>query len=159
MLRISKLTDYATLITNIMVDDWQRRVSAVEIAQRVQIPLPTASKVLKMLAQAGILTSYRGADGGYALARDPKAISLAELITAMEGPMALTECNLDEGVCVHEGNCMLQDNWHSVNAIVMQVLGKVSLSEMAKPIAKPIIPAKALQPSRMPAQNDVRGKQ
>lgn len=159
MLRISKLTDYATLITNVLVDDWQTKISAVDIAQKIQIPLPTASKVLKMLAHAGILNSYRGAEGGYALARDPNSISLAELITAMEGPMALTECNLDEGVCEHEGNCMLQDNWHSVNAIVMEVLGKVTLAEMAKPIPKPIYPAEVLQASASPKQNHVRGNQ
>ena len=90
MLRISRLTDYATVILARLAGG--SLASAADIAERTRIGLPTVSKLLKELQHAGLVTSVRGAHGGYQLARPAGAISAADIIDAVEGPVALTEC-------------------------------------------------------------------
>ena len=97
------------------------------------MPLPTVRKVLKSLSQAGLLKSERGAQGGYNLTRNPKSISIAEIITAIEGPIALTECVSDENHCEQESHCSVQTNWTRINNAVFHALDEVKLSDMLVP--------------------------
>ena len=121
MLRISKLTDYAILI---MVELTRERemLSAHTLAERIGVESPTASKVLKLLSGSGLLDSYRGASGGYRVSRTADQISVAEVIAAIEGPIAMTECSVEQGLCSQEDNCELRSNWQRISLAVAQAL-------------------------------------
>jgi FeS assembly SUF system regulator len=107
--------------------------TAREINERVHVTLPTVSKILKLLAQAGLLASYRGANGGYKLTRSPQAISVAEVIKALEGPIGLTECASLPGLCQQEPVCPVRPNWQRINVVILETLGRISLTEMTRP--------------------------
>jgi len=138
MLRIAKLTDYATGLMTQMARAPERRVSAQQIAREMGLPLPTVAALLKRLTRAGLVHSIGGVGGGYALARAPRAISVAEVITAIEGPVALTECALGEGNCTLEGDCATKANWRLISQAVQVALEAVSLADMAAPAARPV---------------------
>jgi FeS assembly SUF system regulator len=133
MLRISKLTDYAILVMAELSREGEM-LSAHALSDRVHIELPTASKVLKLLAGAGLVESYRGANGGYRVSRAAAEISVAEVIAAIEGPIAMTECSVEEGLCSQEDNCELRGNWQRISLAVAQALQEVSLAEMSVPM-------------------------
>lgn len=133
MLRISKLTDYAILMMVEMTRDGGM-LSAHALAERVHVETPTASKVLKLLAGSGLLESYRGASGGYRVTRGASDISVAEVIAAIEGPIAMTECSVEEGLCSQEDQCELRGNWQRISLAVAQALREVSLAEMSAPM-------------------------
>jgi FeS assembly SUF system regulator len=132
MLRISKLTDYAILIMVELTRDCEM-LSAQALAERVGVEVPTASKVLKLLAGGGLLESFRGANGGYRINRKASEISVAEVIAAIEGPIAMTECSIEEGLCSQEDSCELRGNWQRISLAVADALQKVSLAEMGAP--------------------------
>ncbi len=132
MLRISKLTDYAILMMVELTRDGIM-LSAHALAERVGVEVPTASKVLKLLAGAGLLESYRGANGGYRVTRSAAQISVAEVIAAIEGPIAMTECSVEEGLCSQEESCELRGNWQRISLAVAEALQDVSLAEMSAP--------------------------
>lgn len=131
MLRVTKLTDYATLVMTVLAAAPDAVLSATELAERAGIELPTASKVLKPLAQAGLVDGFRGANGGYRLARDSREVSLADIVEAMEGPLAMTECSIHEGQCGIEDSCNVRGNWQRVNDVIAKALRDISLHEMA----------------------------
>jgi FeS assembly SUF system regulator len=133
MLRISKLTDYAILVMVELTRDGEM-LSAHTLAERVGVEVPTASKVLKLLAGSGLLDSYRGASGGYKVNRPAEEISVAEVIAAIEGPVAMTECSEEEGLCSQEANCELRGNWQRISLAVNEALMSVSLAEMSAPM-------------------------
>ena len=133
MLRISKLTDYAILVMVELARDGEM-LSAQALAERVGIEAPTASKVLKLLAGSGLLDSYRGASGGYRVNRQAGEISVAEVIEAIEGPVAMTECSEEEGLCSQEASCELRGNWQRISLAVSRALKEVSLAEMSAPM-------------------------
>src|SRR5689334_7914340 len=100
MLRITKLTDYAVLVLADMVrPDVGNARAARDVAERTRIPQPTVSKVLKLLARSELVMSERGKNGGYRLARGPDAISVADIVDAVEGPIAVTECSAETRGC------------------------------------------------------------
>jgi FeS assembly SUF system regulator len=135
MLRISKLTDYAILIMVELSRDGET-LSAQSLAERVRVEVPTASKVLKLLSGSGLLESFRGPSGGYRVARKAGEISVAEVIAAIEGPIAMTECSIEEGLCSQEQNCDLRGNWQRISLAVADALQQVSLAEMASPAGR-----------------------
>lgn len=135
MLRISKLTDYAILMMVELTRDGEM-LSAHALSERIHVEVPTASKVLKLLAGSGLLESYRGASGGYRVSRTSAEISVAEVIAAIEGPIAMTECSVEEGLCAQEDNCGLRSNWQRISLAVAQALRDVSLAEMSTPMGK-----------------------
>ena len=135
MLRISKLTDYAILMMVELTRD-SEMLSAQALAARVQVEVPTASKVLKLLAGSGLLESYRGANGGYRVTRGAADISVAEVIAAIEGPIAMTECSVEQGLCSQEDHCGLRGNWQRISLAVSEALQKVSLAEMSSPMRR-----------------------
>jgi FeS assembly SUF system regulator len=132
MLRISKLTDYAILMMVELARDGDM-LSAHVLAERIGVEVPTASKVLKLLAGSELLESFRGASGGYRVMRRAADISVAEVIAAIEGPIAMTECSVEEGLCSQEDSCGLRGNWQRISLAVAQALQGVSLAEMAAP--------------------------
>lgn len=133
MIRMSKLTDYGTLVMTYLARQPDGVHNAAEIAAATQISPPTVSKILKLLARGELLTSHRGTKGGYSLARAPEAISLAEIVDAIEGPIALTECSSNPGLCVQEDSCSIRPNWLKITQAVRRALQGVTLAEMAQP--------------------------
>lgn len=135
MLRISKMTDYAILLMAELTRQGET-LSAHALADRIRVEVPTASKALKLLAGAGLLSSYRGANGGYRVTRPASRISVAEIIAAIEGPIAMTECSVEVGLCHQEDSCHLRSNWQRISVAVSRALEEVSLAEMAEPLRK-----------------------
>jgi FeS assembly SUF system regulator len=130
MLRISKMTDYATVILAHLAGDEACRRTAVELAELTGIGLATTSKIMKELQRAGLVVSTRGAHGGYALARPAAAISAAEIIDAVEGPVGLTECATHPGQCGLEPSCRVGRSWQRVNLAIRRALGEVKLTQL-----------------------------
>jgi FeS assembly SUF system regulator len=139
MFRLSKLTDYGTVILSYMATAPERTCSAADAAEAVGISAATASKVLKLLARHALLQSTRGSRGGYLLARSPENISVAEVVEAMEGPIGITECSAASGLCVREGGCRVRDNWQQLNQVIRQTLGGVSLADMVRSDMEPVV--------------------
>jgi FeS assembly SUF system regulator len=139
VLRIGKLTDYATVLMTALAAEPARVHAAADLAQRGHLEPATASKILKMLAKAGLLASFRGATGGYRLARAPDEISLADIVAAMEGPFGMTECVSHAGQCGHEPHCGVRREWRRVSDVVESALRGVTLAQML-PRARRAIP-------------------
>ncbi len=134
MLRISKLTDYGiVLLARFAAAPRDAQLSAREMAGATTLPLPVVSKMLKELASAGLLESLRGAKGGYRLVRTPDAITVAEIVLALEGPIALMECTVGPGHCEQEARCTVQEPWHRINRAVHDALARVTLADLARP--------------------------
>ena len=133
MLRVTKLTDYATVVLTVLASDPAAVLSASELAERAGLEAPTVAKVLKPLAQAGLVEGFRGANGGYRLARDADRITLIEVVEAMEGPLGMTECSVHAGQCGIESSCGVRANWRRINDVVADALGAVTLAQMFGP--------------------------
>ncbi len=134
MLRISKLTDYGILLlVELARESGGAHQNARELAERTGLPQPAVSKMLKTLSGSELLTSQRGSKGGYALARAPQEVSVAEIIRALEGPIALMECVAGPGHCEQESHCDLRDPWQRINQAVQDTLERVTLAELVGP--------------------------
>ena len=134
MIRLSRLSDYGiVLMAHLAGLDRDSPHAAREIAAAAGLPLPVASKLLKALAREGLLVSHRGAKGGYTLARRPAEISTAQMITALEGPIGLTECTVHPGECAQESSCHVREPWQRINDVVRTALSEVSLADLAQP--------------------------
>jgi FeS assembly SUF system regulator len=138
MLKMGKLTDYATVIMTYLAQNPSRVHSATELADVVGITPQTALKVLKILAKEGLLQSQRGTKGGYQLSLLPEDISMADILEAMEGPIGLTECGAVPGACERESRCSVRTNWQRISQAISEALEKVSLAEMAGVQARPV---------------------
>ena len=136
MVRLGKLTDYGlVLMTCIARDQGAPLRTARDLARESKLPLSTVSKLLKELLQSGLLISHRGIKGGYSLARDPHLISLAEIISAFEGRLALTECSSDvSGLCDLESSCRIKNNQRVINQVVRGALENVTLADLIRPM-------------------------
>lgn len=137
MLRVTKLTDYATVVLTVLAARPDDVLSASELAERAGLEAPTVSKLLKPLAQAGLVEGFRGANGGYRLARAADQISLIEIVEALEGPLGMTECSAHAGTCGIEDHCGVRANWRHINDVVAQALRSVTLAQM---LAPPVLP-------------------
>ena len=140
MLRVTKLTDYATVVLTVLAARPGAVLSASDLAEHAGLEVPTVSKLLKPLAQAGLVEGFRGVHGGYRLARPAAGISLVEIVEAMEGPLAMTECSLDHGECGISHQCGVRANWRRINGLVVEALRGVSLAQMLDD-APPPLPA------------------
>mgnify|MGYP003384349842 CR=1 FL=1 len=132
-MRLSNMADYAVVTMSAAARHCgTARVSASDLAVETGIALPTTQKLVSILSKAGLLRSARGAGGGLRLARPAAAISLADIIEAVEGPIAMATC-VDGGnhSCAMEGNCRVQPHWGMVNNAVRGALADVPLSMMA----------------------------
>ena len=131
MLRISRLTDYATVLLAALASEPQRVQTAASLAERTRIAPPTVSKLLKQLHRAGLVTSTRGLHGGYQLARPATQISAAAILDALEGPVALTDCAAGHGQCEIEETCRVGRVWQRLNLAMRRALYEVSLAQLA----------------------------
>ena len=132
MLRISKLTDYGTVLLAHLAANQAAVCSAADVAGATGIAPPTVSKLLKSLARAGLVSSTRGANGGYRLARPPQQISAADVIDALEGPVSITECSASDGDCEHEGVCSVGGAWQRINVAIRRALQDVTLNDLVR---------------------------
>ncbi|MBM4117316.1 SUF system Fe-S cluster assembly regulator [bacterium] len=136
MIRVAKLTDYGIALMTRLAQAPAASATARDLAEALGLPLPTVSKLLKLLARQELLLSQRGAKGGYSLARRPEEITLAELVGALEGRVAVTECSAEAGcACELEPTCDVRENWGWINRQVMSALENVTLREMAGSLA------------------------
>src|SRR5215213_2001499 len=135
-MRLSHLADYAVvLMTAAARRPAGARLSATELAGDTGVPLPTTQKLMGQLAGCGLLTSVRGASGGFALARPAQEISLADIVEAVEGPIAMTVCSGSEGVsdCALDAHCRVKPHMGVVGNAVRGALGAVSLEQLCSP--------------------------
>ena len=131
MIRMSKLTDYGiVLLTHIAMGSERPLRTAQELAGASRIPLPTVSKILKELSRAGLVVSHRGRRGGYSLARRADAIAVSDVIAALEGPVALTECTEVEGACGLQRDCPAASHWGVINLAIQKALSGLTLSAL-----------------------------
>ena len=131
MLRIGKLTDYATVILANLAADRSRLLNAGTLSERTHIAPPTVAKLLKQMHRAGLVNSTRGTHGGYQLARDPENISAAAILDALEGPIALTECSAGSGNCDIEHTCSVGRTWQRMSVAIRRALSEVTLAQLA----------------------------
>ncbi len=136
MLRLTKQADYGIVLLSHMAQDPKGRFAASELATTARIPLPTVSKILKILVREGLLVSHRGVKGGYSLAQDPQQISVAAMIGALDGPIAFTECT-EPGLCSQEAICRLRSPWQRINRAVHDALATITLAELTHPLMPP----------------------
>lgn len=109
--------------------------SATRIAQEVHLTTPTVSKLLKILTESGLIKSFRGTGGGYQLARPTKEITVAEVVSAIEGKVAMTECCASDNVCARHSLCAIKDNWQIINNVILKALASVTLHDMTNSLA------------------------
>lgn len=133
MLRVSKLTDYATVVMGDLALHADGYHSAPDVAARTGIAPPTVAKVLKRLAHEGLLTSLRGPGGGYRLAGSAQSISVARIVRALEAPLGVTECGAGAGVCAQEKVCVIRPGWQRINQAVMSALESMTLADLTTP--------------------------
>jgi len=138
MFRLSKITDYGIVLLAHLAKEPASASdidphNARALAADVDLPVPVVSKVLKLLARHGVLESQRGSKGGYALARSPEHITVSEVIDALEGPVAITECALGPSVCLHEVRCAVRDPITTINKFVRDSLRSVTLADLVDP--------------------------
>ena len=138
MIRMSKLTDYAILVLAYLAETREPRHSAADVADHTGVPQATASKLLKGLTRAGLVDSMRGAQGGYALTRGPSEITAAQVIDALEGPLAITECSSSDSHCELEPGCRVSEAWRRINLGIHQVLEEITLAQLISPIEAPL---------------------
>lgn len=131
MVRITKLTDYGVLIMAFMAASPSRLFQAREIAESTTVAQPTVSKLLKKLTKSKLLVSQRGSNGGYHLACSPNQITVAALIGALEGPIAITECNLGHDYCATAPLCTVKAPWQQINQVITNALQSITLSDLA----------------------------
>lgn len=137
MLRLGKLTDYATVVLSYMAKDLANVHTAIEIAEATGITQTTVSKILKILVKAKVLNSTRGAKGGYLLAKAPKLVTVADIIYALEGPIALTECTVSHQGCEQASGCEIRGNWSLINQKIYDALESITLADLILPVKKP----------------------
>lgn len=138
MLRISKLTDYATVLLGRLAADPRAQLTAAQLAAETHISATTASKLLKQLQRAELVHSTRGTHGGYRLARPAGEITAAQILDAMEGPMALIDCARHEHQCGIESTCGVGRAWQRVNVAIRRSLQEITLLELAGLAGEPV---------------------
>ena len=152
-MRLSNLADYAVVLMSAAARHCGgARTNAAALAEETGVPAATAHKLVHLLVKAGLLKSVRGQGGGVQLARPAAAISLADVIEAVEGPMSLTACaQQSRHDCALDANCRVRPHWPIINAAVRAALQEVSLATLARaPNSAQPMPATALAPSPSP---------
>ena len=130
MLKLSKLGDYAVLLMSCLATCEEYTASARTLANATRISMPTVIKLLKILCAGGTIGSIQGRSGGYQLTRAPSEIPLTEIIEAVEGPIALTECNLEAGNCGIQAHCQMRRQWQVINSAFREALKGINLADL-----------------------------
>jgi FeS assembly SUF system regulator len=150
MIILSKLADYGVIVATHLAAFPDRQVNAATVAAETRLPQATVAKVLKALAHAGLVTAARGVSGGYRLARSATAISVAEVVAAIDGDIGLTQCSVHVEECARTTYCPTRPHWAAINRAVGEALSAVSLDAMLTPAA--FIPRTSTVP--VPSQTD-----
>ena len=148
MLRVTKLADYGIVMLTYFATHPDNTFNAKDVAKVVRLPLPVVSKVLKLLARARLLVSHRGTKGGYGLAMRPEGITVAAIIRALEGPIAVTECtDTLRGECGLATGCPVRTNWHLINQAIHRALDGITLAEMTRPLRSSVAQTMEVKPA------------
>ncbi len=155
MLRLNRMTDYAILVMGVMSARPDEVLTSVAIARHAQLTQPTVAKVTKSLVAAGLVVSTRGIKGGCSLKRPVTQISIADVIEAVEGPIALTACvdGVDDPCSVRNG-CFMGGNWNHVNSALRKALSDVSLAELFDPAILFPIPDRTSETTQLVSPSD-----
>ncbi len=148
MLRLAKLADYGLVIASALVNLQESRVKLERVAETTGLPVPTVRKVMKLLVDGGVVKSERGVHGGYRLAAPPQQISVAQVVQAVEGGVALTDCCRTDAACDVSSTCLVQSNWSVINGTVQTLFQRVSLLDMTRRLTQDDLVGK-LSPSRL----------
>lgn len=152
MIRMTRLTDYGIMLLTLFARDGKHQMkSARDLAAEARLPLPTVSKILKLLARHGLLEAHRGVRGGFTLSRKSDDITMAEVIDALEGPIGVTDCCAPSSDCGIEKSCIVKSNWMKINRVVLEALDRITLAEMTQPILLPSTPVEWKAGSRISA--------
>ncbi|MGJ8670194.1 MAG: SUF system Fe-S cluster assembly regulator [Oceanococcus sp.] len=135
MLRLSKQSDYATVLLSHLANTQGRICNVSELSQATHVSSPMVSKTLKILARAGLVDSERGSGGGYRLNRQPRDISIADIINAVEGPIAVTQCSSQDG-CSIQSHCQIRPHWQVINSTIINSLKQLNLAQLLQPAAQ-----------------------
>ncbi|HEX5317955.1 MAG TPA: SUF system Fe-S cluster assembly regulator [Stellaceae bacterium] len=135
MIILSKLADYGVIVATHLAIHSDRQANAAQIAAETRLPPATVAKILKALAHAGLVTAARGAGGGYRLARNATAISVAEVVAAIDGDIGLTQCSVHVEECARTTYCPTRPHWAAINRAVGEALSAISLDAMLTPAA------------------------
>jgi FeS assembly SUF system regulator len=135
MIILSKLADYGVIVATHLAAFPERQATAAAVAAETRLPRATVAKLLKALARAGLVTATRGPSGGYRLARTAKAISVAEVIAAIDGDIGLTQCSVHAPECARTTYCPTRPHWAAINRAVGEALAAVTLDAMITPAA------------------------
>src|SRR5260221_8250213 len=133
MIILSKLADYGVIVASHLAADPERQINAHALAAETRLPRATVAKVLRSLAHAGVVGALRGATGGYRLTRDPSAISVAEVVAAIDGAIGMTQCSIHEPACVRHDFCPTRPHWQRINLAIGQALSAGGFAHMANP--------------------------
>ncbi|MCW8930789.1 MAG: SUF system Fe-S cluster assembly regulator [Gammaproteobacteria bacterium] len=136
MIKIGKLADYALLITDYLASSRDSLCTTEELSKETHLPVATVRKLLKKLVDAKIVNSYRGSNGGYSLSSSPKEISVAKVIVAVEGPIAITECAISNEICSLSNECHLKGNWGILNKFFVDTLNNISIADMSRALSE-----------------------
>jgi FeS assembly SUF system regulator len=136
MIILSKLADYGVIVATHLATGAERQMTAAALAQEAKLPRATVAKVLKALAHGGIVAGARGASGGYRLARPASAVSIAEVVAAIDGGMSLTQCtsHMHVPTCQRSSYCTTRPHWHRINQAVGTALGAITVADMVSPL-------------------------
>lgn len=148
MIKLSRMADYGVILMVQLARAPEQVTTAAELTDSTALPGPTVSKLLKQLSRAGLLDSQRGTNGGYTLTLPAGEISVADIVSALDGPIALTECMTDDGTaCEIQALCPTRTNWRKINDALVDALDRVSLADMARPVFE----TTTIQPARVAA--------
>jgi FeS assembly SUF system regulator len=150
MIILSKLADYGVIVATHLALTPDRQENAASVAAATRLPLATVAKLLKALAHAGLVTATRGVTGGYRLARPAAAISIAQVVAAIDGDIGLTQCSVHVDECAHTTYCPTRPHWAAINRAVGAALQAVTLDEMISPYA--FLPTAALAARPRPVE-------
>ena len=154
MIKLSRLADYSIVIMTQLAARPGSLVQAPDMALVTGLPVPTVAKTLKRLAQSGLLESQRGTKGGYVLVREAAEIPVTEIIAAVDGPIALTDCTVEaDGVCGIEALCPTRTNWKKINDAVIGALRDITLADMTPQMA-PFVPHRPYIPAETAAAGE-----
>lgn len=135
MFRLNKLTDYGIVLMTYVASNPQSSLhTAREMVSGTQMHAATVGKIVRELVEHGLLISHRGMKGGYSLARPPEKISVADIIDALEGPIAFTECSSTPGCCELEPSCTVRSNSQVINRALRRTLEEIRLTDLIRPL-------------------------
>ncbi len=146
MLKLTKKADYGLIAMRHLAVAPRAAASTKEIADAYGIPLPLLSKVMQKLTKSGLLQSIAGTNGGYKLARDPRAISALEIIRSLDGPIILTSCFTSHGECDQSEKCTVREPLRQVHEAILGLLAKMTVAELSRdarpqtPVCSPPVP-------------------